>query len=525
MTNGNNDVRELEDLLTELEGEGALPVGPYSDEDDAVTQLMDAPLGEQEWMVQITPQDRRMMSTEQLLSELATGNLVQRDMLVWRTGMSDWTPIARVEELAGSGVVNVPASLPPERRPPPAPLPPPAPAPPPRFGSSAMASPAPSPGVGSTARAPLPPVPSAPMAAPRPPTPVPDVPPPAPLPHLNSAFGSPGTPPIPPAPGLPSLDSAFDIPPAAPGSLPPVARASTQRPVAVDFSEIEVPRSGPTRVLVGSAAAALVMIVGTVYALSTGGVFESNTEVGPELANARPAAAATSADEKPAAVKPAAVEPAAENAVAMAEPGTAQEEDTRESEPQTQPASAKEELVMAPPMNERSEPEEAQEEEASPEAEAQSSDTDEVASSPSRKRAERRQRKAKRASAARDRRSAPRGAKARAAAAPTAVAPAEAPTKASDPPGSTFNRQAAKTALDAAASRARNCRPQGGPSGPGRVQVRYEPDGKVGDVSLLTPAFNNTTTGACVEMVFRRASIPAFTGSPAVVMNKSFEIP
>jgi hypothetical protein len=26
-------------------------------------------------------------------------------------------------------------------------------------------------------------------------------------------------------------------------------------------------------------------------------------------------------------------------------------------------------------------------------------------------------------------------------------------------------------------------------------------------------------------MVFRRASIPAFTGSPAVVMNKNFEIP
>ena len=47
MANSNNDVRELEDLLTELEGQGALPVGPYSDEDDAVTQLMDTPLGEQ----------------------------------------------------------------------------------------------------------------------------------------------------------------------------------------------------------------------------------------------------------------------------------------------------------------------------------------------------------------------------------------------------------------------------------------------------------------------------------------------
>jgi hypothetical protein len=57
------------------------------------------------------------------------------------------------------------------------------------------------------------------------------------------------------------------------------------------------------------------------------------------------------------------------------------------------------------------------------------------------------------------------------------------------------------------------------------VQVRYEPNGKVGAVSILTPQFDNTTTGSCVVMVFRRASIPAFTGSPAVVMNKSFEIP
>src|ERR1044071_1101036 len=99
MTNANNDVRELEDLLTELEGQGALPVGAYAEEDDAVTQLMDAPLGEQEWMGQITPQDRRMMSTDQLLAELLTGHLVTRDMLVWRSGMGDWAPISRVDDL------------------------------------------------------------------------------------------------------------------------------------------------------------------------------------------------------------------------------------------------------------------------------------------------------------------------------------------------------------------------------------------------------------------------------------------
>lgn len=57
------------------------------------------------------------------------------------------------------------------------------------------------------------------------------------------------------------------------------------------------------------------------------------------------------------------------------------------------------------------------------------------------------------------------------------------------------------------------------------MQVRYEPNGKVGAVTLLTPSFENTTTGDCVVMVFRRAAIPSFTGSPAVVMNKNFEIP
>ena len=126
------------------------------------------------------------------------------------------------------------------------------------------------------------------------------------------------------------------------------------------------------------------------------------------------------------------------------------------------------------------------------------------------------------------RRAPERRSKARAAAAAPEVAKSEvsedAP-KAADQPGSTFNKQAAKTALDEAAAKASNCRPVGGPSGAGRVQVRYEPNGKVGAVTLLTPSFENTTTGDCVVMVFRRAAIPSFTGSPAVVMNKNFEIP
>jgi hypothetical protein len=89
----------------------------------------------------------------------------------------------------------------------------------------------------------------------------------------------------------------------------------------------------------------------------------------------------------------------------------------------------------------------------------------------------------------------------------------------------TFNRDAAKSALEAAAAQAKNCKPPGGPVGSGRVEVRYEPSGKVANVSLLTNKFANTTTGSCVQMVFRRAKVPEFTGVPAVVVSKSFEIP
>src|SRR5688572_12202315 len=121
MTNTNNDIEELEELLTELEGQEAQLVAPYSEDDDAVTQLMDAPLSDQEWMVQVTALDRRMMSTDQLQSEIQAGKISSRT-LVWRSGMDDWLPVSRVDELArasrpGSSPMasslNMPMSLPP----------------------------------------------------------------------------------------------------------------------------------------------------------------------------------------------------------------------------------------------------------------------------------------------------------------------------------------------------------------------------------------------------------------------------
>ena len=529
MTNGNNDVRELEDLLTELEGQGALPVGHYSEEDDAVTQLMDAPLGEQEWMVQITPRDRRMMSTEQLLGELATGNLVTPEMLVWRAGMSDWAPIAGIDELrVGRAVMNaLPMNALPERRPLPAPPPPPTPVPPRMngLGSSSMASPSP------IGRAPLPPPPSVPFV-PQPAPPGLDLaPPPAPLPVFGGAAPAPNA--------LPEL-SPFSPPVSfggsssrgsAPGSIPAPAPASprvnTHGPVAVDFSEMEAPRSSTTRVLMGSAIAAMLMIGGTVFALSAGGVFEASPQVSSEAKPAPAAAAAPAAAPKPAEPKPAEPKPEPPPPSAAAA-----------NEPQTQPASVKDE---APAESAKSAPADEAEkatakgEEASDGEEASASSA--PSSSKARKAGARRNRRAnteEKESAAAERakpepRRAPeRRSKPRAAAAAPEVARAEeseeAP-KTADQAGGTFNKQAAKSALDDAAAQARNCRPVGGPSGAGKVQVRYEPNGKVGAVTLLTPTFENTTTGDCVVMVFRRAAIPAFTGTPAVVMNKGFEIP
>jgi hypothetical protein len=108
------------------------------------------------------------------------------------------------------------------------------------------------------------------------------------------------------------------------------------------------------------------------------------------------------------------------------------------------------------------------------------------------------------------------------------AAPADPAALEPSPPASTgertFDREAARRALEDAARHAANCRPPGGPRGKGRVQLRFEPNGKVGAAWLMTPLFDNTTSGSCVLMLFRRATVPEFDG-PAEMVIKSFEIP
>jgi hypothetical protein len=498
MTQSNNDIEELEELLTELEGQEAQLVRPYAEDDDAVTQLMDAPLGDQEWMVQVTALDRRMMSTDQVLAELRAGKLSNRT-LVWRGGMDDWLPISRVDSL-GSGASRVGMS---------------------QGGMPAAAR------IGAPAPLPSPPMwATLPSAAPLPP-------PPTALPPVVSsgvmAAPSVGLPPaaaapLPPPPSEPSSPRPVSLPPPPPTMM---SSSNTARPVAIDFSEMVEDTSSPLRgkraILALSAVAVLAVFV-SVYALSS----KSDAT----------ATAATASTEQPRSV--AALQPAMEK---KAEPT-----------PAPAPAAKPAEPVAAPTPAPK-----ASENELAANDTSASSGSSARTTAPARYSPRSEYRRRSRGGAERQDDSeasesaavespAPRSPATRAAVAARAPAeeepaapsePAAAPVSsgasddadATEAPKSTggksntFNREAAKAALAEAAAQAKNCRPAGGPNGTGRVQVHYEPSGKVSKVDILTGKFENTTTGSCVVMLFRRAKVPEFTGAPVVTVSKSFEIP
>src|SRR5688572_23300245 len=106
----------------------------------------------------------------------------------------------------------------------------------------------------------------------------------------------------------------------------------------------------------------------------------------------------------------------------------------------------------------------------------------------------------------------------------TEIKEAKTEEKAESSPVSAAVNEAAATALGNAAKLASSCRPQGGPSGPGKARVIYSNDGEVSSVEILTAKFRDTLTGSCVRMVFRRAKIEAFKGEPPTFI-KSFTIP
>jgi hypothetical protein len=519
MTNSNNDIEELEELLTELEGQEAQIVTPYSEEDDAVTRLMDAPLGDQDWMVQVTALDRRMMSTNQLLSELQTGKVTGRT-LVWRGGMDDWMPISRIDELSRASAPQLRsapsrpnaaarpsaprASFPNLSPPPPAPqqsqplwvgapsapLPPPPSAMSPPFGMA--------PGMG------LPPPPMA-LVAPPPPPMVLTPPPPPPTPSYGLQNPGPLT--------APMTDSSHSH--------------NTTRPVAVDFSDMPLERHPPLqskRWVMALSAVAILAVFVIVYSLSSGG----------GESNAKPTAAAAVRPQAVSALQPSVSAPKEKPAPTPAPAALAAKAETPATPAAAKPSADDESEARSASASGR----QTAQARYSPRSEyrrrGRGSASSESASSDNGARSEAAESAVE---------SPPAPATARAAAAPSstarpndeeeapnepAVAAAEEVDEAPKSTGkssNTFNREAAKAALDEAAAQAKNCRPQGGPSGTGRVQVRYEPSGKVANVAILTSKFENTTAGSCVRMLFRRAKVPEFTGAPVVVVNKSFEIP
>ncbi|HTV24167.1 MAG TPA: hypothetical protein VMG12_35990 [Polyangiaceae bacterium] len=85
-----------------------------------------------------------------------------------------------------------------------------------------------------------------------------------------------------------------------------------------------------------------------------------------------------------------------------------------------------------------------------------------------------------------------------------------------------FDKNAAKTALNDAASKAATCGAGGAP-GKGKIQVTFGVNGKVSDAQLVEGPFGGTTAGKCALKHFRAAKVPAFAGSP-VTVAKSFKV-
>lgn len=529
MTNTNNDIHELEELLTELEGQEARLVTPYSEDDDAVTTLIEAPLNDQEWMVQVTALDRRMMGTEQVVAEWRAGKISGKT-LIWRTGMNDWTPIGSVSELRNARELvagpEIAAPVPAQRAsyapapaaalplPPPVARPPslntalpssPVAAPPPSWTANAVPSaPAPS---WTASNAPAAPVP--PMAQARVPTlpsslsPVAPVP--SPLPRQNAGNVTlPGK--LVPVKPITAPPSAVAVPDFVP------SQTNSTRPVEVDYPEPSSRGGGSKKVFISLGAVAVAALVVTFMALSGGDDEQAKASPEPSKAAAAQPQAVMGLNPSPASEKK-------EAAQVTADP--APEPMAKADEPSGSSESAA--AAMAAPSR------------SSAKASTRYVSRESGSSAPSRRNKDEQDEPAAEAAVVRSEEAEPP-----ASAAPESPAPRDEPagsdaedgvvsqepedSKLNTPGAKRFDKEAAANVLNDAADKAKNCRPKGGPTGKGRVRIRYEPNGKVSSVSVLTSKFENTVAGSCVTMLFRRASVPAFNGG-AVVVNKSFDIP
>jgi len=331
------------------------------------------------------------------------------------------------------------------------------------------------------------------------------------------------------------------------------SRPDTATSVALDLQQVAPRRSSPLRGIVAQGAAAAFAILLTSYGLTRAGVFDS----GAASVSSEPVAHGTPASKEPATTEVLALQAPAELPAVAAEPAAAPPTAAGAEPPTTAAASvaaaegvpaAEGEAAVAAAETAGSSP--AAVAEAPPvkatdvvAADAQKASVPSAkdapaagAQDPNSPAALRRAKQAERRAAAEERRAAAEERRAaaaeerkqkRATSVPARAVgtPPRATETSVQEPGSNFNREAATAALEGAATQAKNCRPMGGPSGAGIVQVQYEPTGKVVSANIVTAGFENSAAADCIEMLFRRAKVPAFNGTKPVTMKQRFEIP
>jgi hypothetical protein len=108
--------------------------------------------------------------------------------------------------------------------------------------------------------------------------------------------------------------------------------------------------------------------------------------------------------------------------------------------------------------------------------------------------------------------------------APPADAPASTPAAPSTPapskPLPPFDTKAARTALDAAAEKAKACRAAHEPKGTIATTVTFLPSGQVSSVAINTARYASTKTGKCVVERLSETRAPEFAGFPAALKSK-----
>ncbi len=88
--------------------------------------------------------------------------------------------------------------------------------------------------------------------------------------------------------------------------------------------------------------------------------------------------------------------------------------------------------------------------------------------------------------------------------------------------GPEFDSTAAGAVLAEAATTASRCKVPDGPTGPGRVHVKYQPSGRAESAKVSDP-YAGTVVGECLVNVFENTRVPTFGGKP-VIVGKNFEI-